>query len=267
MNSFFIQLKEGRIHCLEAGSGPGLVVCFHGYSRDAATFLPMAAHLEGRYTLVSVDLPHHGGTEWPDALPLRRAGLIEIMAALQARYGLARMALAGFSLGGRVALTVLEEIPDKISGMVLAASDALQPNPVYRFAMRTAAGRKLFADLLRRPERYLRLMQRLARQRVLPGLHYEWAANYIQAPWTRTLLGKVWPSLRYLVPSVRRVQSVLRRYKVPLQLFMGRHDTVVPLRYAERFCAGAPGVRLTVLEKGHRLLDNETLRQMAAALP
>ncbi|MEU1406926.1 alpha/beta hydrolase [Streptomyces sp. NPDC005728] len=88
------------------GSGPA-VVLVHGLAADQEFFAPVVAGLARDHTVVSVDLPGHGGSPAGDAptLAAAAAGLAEVLDGL----GLQDVALLGWSLGATVTWTYLEQ--------------------------------------------------------------------------------------------------------------------------------------------------------------
>jgi 2-succinyl-5-enolpyruvyl-6-hydroxy-3-cyclohexene-1-carboxylate synthase len=95
------------------------LVLLHGYTGTGEFWLPVAQALPRRHCIFP-DLPGHGGTDAP--LPpedwrLERAA--DALAALLDRLGVERCALAGYSLGGRLALAFALRHPDRVAGLVL----------------------------------------------------------------------------------------------------------------------------------------------------
>ncbi|MFJ9742388.1 alpha/beta fold hydrolase [Streptomyces sp. NPDC101166] len=93
------------------GSGPA-VVLVHGLGATKDFFAPVVADLARDHTVVSVDLPGHGGSPAGDTEPtLRRAaaGLAEVVETC----GPDQVTLVGWSLGATVAWTYLEEFGDR----------------------------------------------------------------------------------------------------------------------------------------------------------
>ncbi|MBL7798722.1 MAG: hypothetical protein JNJ90_19650, partial [Saprospiraceae bacterium] len=66
MRSFFLELNGANIHCLRFGEGPQLLVALHGFGDRARLFAILEEALSERYTVVAIDLPFHGQTEWPN---------------------------------------------------------------------------------------------------------------------------------------------------------------------------------------------------------
>ena len=129
MISKFIQYQHSTIHHRKSGSGPHLTVCFHGFGEFAKTFDPVADTLHD-HTLIAIDLPFHGETIWREETELSINGLLRII-SLCPEIGDKPFGLMGYSMGGRVVLTLFETVPEKINYIVLIAPEGLKANPWY----------------------------------------------------------------------------------------------------------------------------------------
>ncbi len=93
-----------------------MVVLLHGFLGDPEEWLPVAEHLAGdRYVLAPV-LPGHDG-EAPAADDY--AGLVQTLAERLEPHLPEQFLLAGYSLGGRLALGLAAHYPHHLSGLVL----------------------------------------------------------------------------------------------------------------------------------------------------
>ena len=64
MNSGFLQFDQSNIHYLRSGNGERVLICFHGYGESAAHFQFLTEKLKDEFTMISLDLPFHGQTNW-----------------------------------------------------------------------------------------------------------------------------------------------------------------------------------------------------------
>jgi 2-succinyl-6-hydroxy-2,4-cyclohexadiene-1-carboxylate synthase len=108
------------------GSGPP-VLFLHGFTGSHRSWDDVAAHLSKSYTVVRPDLPGHAasvvgkGQSW--SMDTVVFGLLRLMREL----GFPTFSCVGYSMGGRVALSMAVKAPARLDGLVLeSASPGLQ---------------------------------------------------------------------------------------------------------------------------------------------
>ncbi len=258
MVSGFVHLPDKDIHYVHAGTGKRLLLCFHGYGSNAYFFRNSLSYLTPSFTIVSVDLPHHGKTKCAEDALLSKDELKKIIETLLHSFHQKTFSLFGYSIGGRICLCAVELFPMQVEQCVLAASDGLSFHPFYHFVTGTTSGSKLFKRFLS-DEKNLRFIEAAKRYKLIAESKYRFVLHYLKTQEDRKKLQQIWHSLSLLVPHHRHLRNIIAQQSLPVQLFMGKRDTVIPLQKARKFIEGLPTVHLTVLDKGHRLLDEETL--------
>src|ERR1700761_8646080 len=130
MESDFLSYRSSRIHYCHWGTGPSLLFAFHGYGESAVSFDLLGQAMGPGYTLVVIDFPFHGKTEWKEGLSFEPAGLLAILEALVLQFPGRdlKWGIIGYSMGGRVALQLVATVPEKIDRLVLLAPDGLKMN-------------------------------------------------------------------------------------------------------------------------------------------
>lgn len=110
------------------GEGPPLVL-LHGFTGSAATWSSLAARLERQFTVITPDLLGHGlsdSPEDPDRYRVERC--VEDVLAVADRLGFGRINLLGYSMGGRVALRLVVDAPQRVRTLILeSASPGITP--------------------------------------------------------------------------------------------------------------------------------------------
>jgi pimeloyl-ACP methyl ester carboxylesterase len=153
LHEFALDTPSGRIAGLRGGaSGAGAatrVLALHGWLDNGASFVPLAAHLEG-IELVAPDLPGHGrSAHLPAGADYSFAAAVNTVLDIADALGWERFALLGHSMGAGI-------------GSLLAASC---PQRIERFVAIEALG-----ALAETPERTTaRLREAIAANRALPG--------------------------------------------------------------------------------------------------
>jgi pimeloyl-ACP methyl ester carboxylesterase len=220
---------------LEGGEGPPLVL-IHGQGGSAEIMAPLVPMTVDRYRVVVADLPGLGRSEI-------RSGTLDAgrvtgwLGELIAKTCDQPPSLLGASLGGSVALRFAVARGQELSRLVLVDSGSLgpfRPPPSLLFAL---------LRLARKPDRAaLERLQRLIfhdpdrvraaageRLRALEDYQLDRARQPSVSASNRTLLRQVGTKQ---VPDEQ-----LRRIEVPIAMIWGRHDRVMPFRYAERASA------------------------------
>ena len=264
--SEFIELVNGKLHCLRMGAGKRVLLAVHGYGNTAAIFSSFQRYLEGHFTIFSIDLPHHGKSEWSEDSLLHKVDLEKLVAFIMADMQVNKVSVLGYSMGGRVCMGIIELMPEKVEQMILLASDGLVFNPFYYFATRTMVGRSLFRNFLKNNGPYRTLIEWLRRRQLIAEARYKFGMRYIGTPEDRSFLGRAWPAMSMIIPNTRKLKAVINKYNIPVCIFMGEHDRVIPLQHAKKFQQGLSTVKLHVLDKGHRVFDADTIPQISNSL-
>jgi 2-succinyl-6-hydroxy-2,4-cyclohexadiene-1-carboxylate synthase len=89
------------------------VVLLHGFTHTGASWDPVVAALGERYRAIAPDIRGHGRSSASQAITL--GAVIEDIAELEPE----RFVLAGYSMGGRLALHVALSLPDRVDRLVL----------------------------------------------------------------------------------------------------------------------------------------------------
>lgn len=266
MHSGYITIGQHKVHCLRMGQGKKLLLCFHGYANTADMFAPVLQHLQNEYTIISIDLPHHGKTEWQRPHRMEVKELMAIVWMFRDEFKLEKVSLMGYSMGGRMCLKVVELMPEAVDKVILVAPDGLSLNAFYYFLTRTILGKKLFRSFLVKPERYYPVIDWARRRKIVSEARYKFAMQYLQTPESRNFLLDVWPAMCLVIPQNSRVRVMVNKYKIPVHLFMGSFDKVIPPDMGKRFKKGMDTVQLHIVNKGHRVMDEDTLPQIAQCL-
>jgi pimeloyl-ACP methyl ester carboxylesterase len=242
-----------------------LLLAFHGYGDEASIFSPLRDYLLQEYTFLSIDLPHHGESKWEHGM-LYKDELFELVRRLMTEYNAEKVSLLGYSMGGRVCLTILEHMPQAVDKVVLLATDGLAVNFFYFFFTRTSIGKRVFNNMLEKPGPYLKTIEWLRKRNLVNASRYKFVMHFLQEEEGRKFLQKVWPDMSDLMPSPSKLRLVIKKHHIPVNVIMGAHDKIIPPALAKKFGKGLDTVKVCILEKGHRVFDNENAQQIAGHL-
>jgi len=131
----FIDVDGTRIHYLDEGSGPTLLL-IHGLAGQMRHFTySLVERLKGDYRVVILDRPGNGYSTRPPGASAAIAAQARTIARFAKALGLERPLVVGHSLGGAIALSLAMNHPDAVCGLALIApASHLDRNvsPVFR---------------------------------------------------------------------------------------------------------------------------------------
>ncbi|GAA6153472.1 alpha/beta fold hydrolase [Pseudoteredinibacter isoporae] len=96
------------------------VVLIHGLFGSLENLGAIARALEPDYRLVSVDLPNHGRSPWRDKHSMSLKAMATQLLDLLDHLGIQQCALLGHSLGGKVAMELAMNWPERVSRLIVA---------------------------------------------------------------------------------------------------------------------------------------------------
>ena len=280
LREFTLDIPAGRIAGLRGGNG-GLpnVLALHGWLDNAASFVPLAAHLEG-IELVAPDLPGHGrSAHLPRGADYSFAGAVASVLDIADALGWQRFALLGHSMGAGIGSLVAAACPQRITRFVaIEALGALAEVPertTARLREAVEAGRIL-------PGKRLRTFPDIA-----TAVQARMQANGLSEPVARLLVerglmpvqardaapgGYAWSSdPRLTLPTMLRltepqVRDLVRGITCPtLVLHADPPQPYLPEPLRSERAAALPRGRLLVVPGGHHL-HMEQPAEVAAAI-
>ena len=123
-----------HLHVARSGTGGGPpVVLLHGFTGSIETWASLRAPLAESHAVIAVDLPGHGRSTAPDEPA--RYGLdrfADDLARVLDTLDHDRVAVLGYSMGGRAALRFALQYPDRVAALVLESTSPGIADPVHR---------------------------------------------------------------------------------------------------------------------------------------
>jgi pimeloyl-ACP methyl ester carboxylesterase len=259
MQSFFLTYKSSLIHYHKAGKGNRLLLCFHGYSESCQSFSFLEDELTADFAIIAVDLPFHGKTDWKEGLDFTPQNLLDIIEQITGDiFHHSKIYLLGFSMGARVALSLLQLMPVHIEKMVLLAPDGLKTHGWYKLATQNKLGNRLFRFTMQNPGWLLSLLSIANKIRLTNQSVYKFTNAYIQDEQVRDELYKRWTCMREFRPDLSRIKSLIREHRIPARLLYGQYDRIMRSESGKQFKKGIEAFcELSILPAGHQLLHEK----------
>jgi pimeloyl-ACP methyl ester carboxylesterase len=264
MQSIILPYREARIHCLRFGHGPQLLIAFHGFGDRARMFAVLEDGLAEKYTVVAVDWPLHGQTEWPD-LTFNKEDLLAIIRLILVEEGKTRFSIMGFSFGARLVQSMLPELAGQLDKLYLLSPDGVKTKGMT-IAVRTPIWlRKFLYHSLHKPQWFLSLLQLGRKVGVVPPLIQHFlSTNLTRTDRFRRTFG-CWLSLDAFYLPRHKIKEILKESKLPTDVYFGTKDEMIRFDTLKKMTEGLPNVRLFLLNEGHRLVGESLKNKLSVA--
>jgi pimeloyl-ACP methyl ester carboxylesterase len=270
-NEGSVEISGLKLEYKRFGNGPEFVVCFHGYGRDANDFLPLQEKLGSQYSVMAFNLFYHGESEFPSSRlhkhPVLPQEFSELITRALDEQKILNFHLIGYSMGGRVSMVLLQNIPDRIKSISLVAPDGIRPNGWYRFASQTLVGQRLNRYSIRNPWVFQWFYEFSNHLGLASKRQANFAKRQMETADKRSLVYKIWMSHRKLTPQLDDFRVKVKDHKIPTYAFVGMYDKVIPATPVEHFLNTLkPHGKLFMLNSGHRIdlgeLANDYLSEL-----
>jgi 2-succinyl-6-hydroxy-2,4-cyclohexadiene-1-carboxylate synthase len=191
------------------------LVLLHGFTHTGASWRPVVDALGARFRALSPDMPGHGSAA--ERVPVGLAEVLTDVAALAPE----RFELAGYSMGGRLALHLALAQPGRVERLVLIGASPGLADPAERWERRRADDE--LADWIERST-VAEFADRWAQTPVLAGLSPAVAARVHEDRLRNTPAGLA-PALRGLgTGTLPPIWDRLGELEMPVTLVVGGRD-------------------------------------------
>lgn len=260
-----ISFKRSVIGYSVFGNGPQPVICFHGYGENAHTFRILEP-AGNDHTFYAIDLPYHGQTDWKEG-DLHPHELKEILFQILPPQHQNSIILMGYSLGGRIILSLYELMHPVVKRMVLIAPDGLKMNPWYWIATQTKAGNGLFHYTMEKPKWFFVMLKGLNSLKLVNSSIFKFVNQQIGDKQVRVDLYHRWTALRKFRPNLKRIKKMVMAENTKVRIIYGKHDKIILPSRGILFCKGIEdNCDLVILDSGHQLLTKKHASEIADKL-
>ena len=247
-----------RLHYLDEGSGPPIVM-IHGLASQLQSFTyALAERLRPKHRLIMIDRPGSGYSRAAGSATLKEQA--RLIAGLMEQLGVERTLVVGHSLGGALALALAVDHPEHVAGLALlapATQAATEAPKALRFlAIRSDLRRWIIGWTLAVPfgirNRDKTLAALFHPDPVLADFGTRGGALLAARPWTFRA------ACRDLVEAGGEFGAYAARHagiRVPVGVLFGDGDRIVdPKIHGEGLRRSLPGVDFEMLSQGGHMI-------------
>jgi 3-oxoadipate enol-lactonase len=234
------------------GKGTPLML-IHGYPLDHTSWDEVASLLENEFDIIAPDLRGFGQSttvETPYTVSDMAVDLVVLLAHLK----IGKIALAGHSMGGYVALAFVKKYPERVSGLGLVSSQAAADSPEGKDRRYQTA-----ADVAQKGVSV-----------VAEAMPPKLSANERVQAFVRSVIERQTPSavIGALKAMAERedLMSHLSTVTFPVVLIHGNADMLIPIERAKEIKAGLPSARFVELHNAGHMPMMELAKETADGL-
>lgn|ERR1019366_7692949 len=250
------------------GSGSEYLLAFHGFGRESDDFKIFEKTLGEKYTIVAINLYHHGNSMYPNERmfenQITKKEFIAHIEQLLTQLKIDRFSIMGYSLGGRVALTCVQFFYKRINRIILIAPDGLKISYSNNFITGTTIGKNFIKWLVKNPEKFFNGVNKLHRYKILNNRLRRMINFHFETHEKRVLLRNVISSFKNIVPNLNQITRHINKYHIEIVMIFGQHDFIIPIKLGKRFLKKIKSKKeMHIIDASHNILTENASKTLS----
>ncbi|MGB1075422.1 MAG: alpha/beta fold hydrolase [Flavobacteriales bacterium] len=252
-------------YVLRKNNSHRVIIAFHGFARPLEDMLVFQDKWPENASVLSIHLMHHGqsGPVERGDHPIAPSVWMDLIREVLAKHDFieAKVDLVGYSIGGRIALTLLAEAPTFWNHVLLLAPDGLVKNPFYRITVHTRLGRWVWFAMDRHAKKVMQWNDRFLAWGIISKHLHEFGRFHMSSHEMRMMVWHGWRSHRCCWPRHLEITNALSKREVSgakTTCIFGQKDKIIPVRNARRLrrmTRELQHVHFEVIPSGHGMLQ------------
>lgn len=245
------------------GTGPKILLAFHGFGQNKSAYKPFQSALGDDYTIYSFDLFFHGKSKWNNDLPvLSKDFWKELMKAFLIQEKIGRFSIVGYSLGGKFLLATLESFPQNIEKIIFIAPDGIKINFWYNLATYPYLLRLLFKKTINTPQIFQGVTRLADDLGLVNKSLLKFAKTQMDTREKREKVYSSWVVFRGFKFDNSKIASLINDHEIAVEVFLGRYDKMIKRKHVNLLLKKLNDYKLEVLETGHNKLIAEVAEHL-----
>lgn len=208
------------------GRGRQLLIAFHGYGMDGSQFRVLEDSLLKKYNIIGFHLPYHknGPANHEDWIDLVKAEIRKLVAQSEFEY----FSLAGYSIGSKVTLHLIEEFQSQIDEIFLFAPYGLENHWGLSFVTK-GIGNSFFRLMVNTslPEKIMKVVKFL---KIIDQSHHEIIHKELLSRNKRESLCKTLQMAGEIRIKRNQLPELINRNQIKSTIIYGKDDVLFPFK-------------------------------------
>ena len=240
-------------------------MAFHGFTKNSKDYLLYEHFCKDKYTIYAIDLFYHGKTTFQSKKwkSFTKPQLNDIFAAFLKEIQVESFSVLGYSMGGRVALFMMEQFPTQISKVYLLAPDGLKTNFWNWLVTSTKAGKGIYGLTISNPGIVYGISNTGQKLNLLPSAINKFLDINFKTKGMRLRVYRVWQLYKFITFKQADLKKIINQNNIKVELVIGHKDPVVPPKMVEEFANFVgPNINLHAIRAGHDLFRPHVLEYL-----
>ncbi|MDA9555097.1 alpha/beta hydrolase [Pelobium sp.] len=253
-----------NFHYYEYGTGSEIMLAFHGFGMHGRQFRVLEEALGKKYKIYSFDLFFHGETKIFDESrahlknPIGHAAFAAQMQQFLKSIGAEnqQFALLSYSIGTRMALSLIKEMPNRVLECFFIAPDGIEPNTLVNVIAKNRVINYIFWRLVYNPRVVMFMLNSLLRFRYIDdSLHYILAKEFETVD-TRLVGYNTITYLAELQLNKQDLAEKLNQNNINSYFYFGKKDELFPPSLGKRITKDIKNTQLHIVDDDHDLVNH-----------
>ena len=227
-------------------------------------FNPHLKSLEDCFTCYVFDLYYHGKSDWPEHVITHQV-IRDTIGAVLVKEKINNFSLLGFSLGGRICISLLSSFPERCQGIFLLAPDGIYRSPWYRLSTHPSSN-WLFKYFMWHPSRFDQLINIFDRSGLVDKSLIRFSKKELSTQISRRRVYFTWTNYKPLQIHPEVFKKLLQTSNVICWLYLGSKDEIIHPKSILPLIQPHPNVVVHLLEAKHNHMIQSAIPQIISEL-
>lgn len=261
MTTDFIHTEKGKLAYHSFGSGTRKMIALHGFAESGADFKAFAEALATEYTLIALDLPHHGQSKW-DSNIYTQEDLLMVLEQIIEQKKWTKFDLLGHSLGGELILSFANRLSEYVEHIFLLAPGGIEVKGMQIPDLIPFSFRKIINSLLKQPSWLLNLSDWVHKIGLIDAYSRKFLHHHLGDPAKQQRMLSTWVSKHYFKIRRKQFLDAIEQDNIQVWFLLGKGDPLISPEKIKQWSAGHPQIHIELLNAGHRLVRGATAEKI-----
>ena len=268
MTDHFFKHPLVNLHYYRFGTGPKIMLCFHGLGMHGKQFTVLEKELGTEYTFFGFDLFFHKETALVDnsLAAIKRGISQDVLAALFADFcddqGVSRFSIMSYSMGTFYAAALIRYIPGRIDDVFFIAPSFLKTPRVLDFLANNKPANFLFEKLLLSENGLKTLLKLCLKTHIVDQNNYEILYREIATAKLRFDFYANVTYLKHMNVDYKILATAINKANIHCYFIFGKKDRSIPPANARKLIPRLNTAKMNVIEEGHDLVNSRLTKKI-----